>query len=252
MIEEIKKHRYFCIIKIKSEDYHIENEIVVKYKLAVGKQVDNDLWKRIVSESKFFYYDRMAKNKLKKLLTVKELEIYLLTLNASKQEIDDLIAKYLKYGYLNDENYAKSYIELRKKREGKTVIKDQLLKKGIIQEVIGKALSLYNEEEIVNQIIEKEISKDIKISKIAFKNKIISSLLRKGFNRDIVYNCIEENTKNLSVNEQELIKKEYQKLFIKYQKKKQGYELKTLIKTKLYKQGYKLDVINEVIDNESV
>ena len=52
----------------------------------------------------------------------------------------------------------------------------------------------------------------------------------------------------ISLNEEELIEKEYQKIYKKYASKYDSKKLATVIKQKLYQKGYNIEDINNVVN----
>lgn len=108
--------------------------------------------------------------------------------------IKDVIEEYLRYGYLDDERYAFNYVKNNMSRKSVKKIRNELSMKGISKEVINKAFMKSEIEyeaidDVQFKIIEKEFYKkkyDFKEDDRMILNKIIASLLRKGFELDDV------------------------------------------------------------------
>lgn len=103
--------------------------------------------------------------------------------------IDDVIEKLRNYGYIDDDRYALNYIQYYIKSKSRKRIAYDLNKKGVKKEVIDMAFEKYIEkhdeiEEMQKKIIVKEFQKrkfDFSVKDISVLNKIIQSLMRKGF-----------------------------------------------------------------------
>ena len=106
--------------------------------------------------------------------------------------IERVIAFLKKYDYLNDKRYAVRYRDSYSKTKSCKRISIDLLKKGISKDIIADVLLEYGEDDEKKQIMHllekkhyKEVCEDIKQ-----KNKVISFLLRKGYQYDDIFECI--------------------------------------------------------------
>lgn len=99
---------------------------------------------------------------------------------ASKDFTDQVFNKLFDKGYVNDETFAKNWIEMKSDRSGisRRQLVGQLAKKGVDQELISKIMqeSDHNEIEELKRIIAK------KRPKYSDDKKMIAYLLRLGFN----------------------------------------------------------------------
>src|SRR5690554_1755454 len=101
MINEIKKGRITHTVIRNNLSYEIEPFILIKYQINTGKEFSDIEWNSIIKDNEFHYFDRIAQNKLKKLLTKQETINFLEEKLASKTIINELVLKYEKYGYIN-------------------------------------------------------------------------------------------------------------------------------------------------------
>lgn len=98
--------------------------------------------------------------------------------------IERVIAFLNKYNFINDEEYAKKYVEYAKKTKSIKLILSELAKKGISKEILSDIKwETDNREGETNQIIELLYKKKYKENYMDTKekNKIISYLLRRGY-----------------------------------------------------------------------
>jgi regulatory protein len=100
-------------------------------------------------------------------------------------------------GFINDEVFAKSWIESRIKRPlGLQRVRQELRLKGIDKETIDSQISQikknYPEEEIVSQIAKVRLSKLKNIDARVAKRRVYAYLLRRGFSREVVTEVINQ------------------------------------------------------------
>lgn len=103
------------------------------------------------------------------------------------QFTDQIIDRLVEKGYLNDERFAKYYVENRfvKKGISKKRLSLELVKKGIAKEVIDQVLDARNDEEEIKKIIAKK-------SKRYDADKMINYLVRQGFPFETVRNLVSD------------------------------------------------------------
>ena len=151
------------------------------------------------------------------LSNCKERAIYIIT-NYSKTEkqlreklkkggkytddiIDETIEFLKKHNFLNDEEYAKRFIELHKNNYSIKVLKQKLYQKGIDKKIIDDIFDYdeidFDEEDIIKKMLLKkcpdyyEIEKDMEPKD---RQKILAYLLRKGFSYDKVADIMKCNS----------------------------------------------------------
>lgn len=112
-----------------------------------------------------------------------------------EEVIDKAIAYVKKHAYIDDERYARNFIEIKKSKYSMKEIRMKLQQRGIAKAIIDNILEEYDFDE-VSQIItllkKKEFVK--KKSDAKERNKIIQSILRKGY----AYSSIREAMEELS------------------------------------------------------
>lgn len=105
--------------------------------------------------------------------------------------IERVIAFLFKYGYIDDIQYAKKYMEYSINSKSKRRISDDLLRKGIKREIINTVLvsnESYEKEQIIKILDKKkynEVSNNFKE-----KNRVIAYLLRHGYEYDLILESI--------------------------------------------------------------
>ena len=173
-------------------EYHfmLYKKEVEQLNMEVGDELTSELYDKIMSEIVV-----RAKMKAINLLKFMDRTEYVLR-NKLKdagyiEGIIDIAIDYVKgYGYINDERYAASYIESRKRSKSKRMIANELQRKGISKDMIDNIFELVYEvdeegEDAEDIAIKKELSKKIKNKRDLrpeLKKKIYASLFRKGYN----------------------------------------------------------------------
>lgn len=117
-------------------------------------------------------------------------------LSLTDTDIENILIKLQEYNFLNDEDFAKFWIEQRSKYKGKPirVIEYELKQKGISQDLINSSLFEKDKKET-----DLENAKKLATKKMDFyrslpldkrREKVVNYLLRKGFSYDVVKKAI--------------------------------------------------------------
>lgn len=235
-------------IYFDNESLIVYEDVILKYNLLYKKDIDNDLLIEINKENyKSSIYDVSIKYISVRMRSKKELEEYLKKKKYDQKDIEETIKKLQSQDLLNDEKFAKSYIndKLYLTNYGLTKIKNDLLKLGV-EEYIIDAIVNNIDLQVINDKLSKIIDKELKInSKLPtnkLNNKIINRCINLGYNYEDILNIL--NDKNIEGNSN--IEYDYKKIYEKYKNKYDEYKLNAVIKSKLYQKGYTIDEINNI------
>lgn len=235
-------------IYFDNESLIVYEDVILKYNLLYKKDIDNDLLIEINKENyKSSIYDVSIKYISVRMRSKKELEEYLKKKKYDQKDIEETIKRLQSQDLLNDEKFAKSYIndKLYLTNYGLTKIKNDLLKLGV-EEYIIDAIVNNIDLQVINDKLSKIIDKELKInSKLPtnkLNNKIINRCINLGYNYEDILNIL--NDKNIEGNSN--IEYDYKKIYEKYKNKYDEYKLNAVIKSKLYKKGYTIDEINNI------
>ena len=123
---------YFCALNL---------ETVVKHNLKEDMFIDeNKLEEYQLESEKNFAFEKVLKLINTRYKTRKEIWAYLEEKGYLPNVIYYCINKLTEYNYINDEFYAESFISHKIKKDGKLKIKQQLLQKGIKEDLIERIL----------------------------------------------------------------------------------------------------------------
>lgn len=235
-------------IYFDNESLIVYEDVIFKYNLLYKKDIDNDLLIEINKENyKSSIYDVSIKYISVRMRSKKELEEYLKKKKYDQKDIEETIKRLQSQDLLNDEKFAKSYIndKLYLTNYGLTKIKNDLLKLGV-EEYIIDAIVNNIDLQVINDKLSKIIDKELKInSKLPtnkLNNKIINRCINLGYNYEDILNIL--NDKNIEGNSN--IEYDYKKIYEKYKNKYDEYKLNAVIKSKLYQKGYTIDEINNI------
>lgn len=248
-IEKIKKSgKKYKIILDNEEVITTYDDVIINKGLLYHKEVTAEALNEINKETSYYdIYYKCVNYITKKLRSEKEINEYIESFNVSDSDKKNTIKKLKEIGLINDLNYIKAFISdrINLSLDGPAKIKKALLEHNISYEIIEDELNKIDKE-IINSKIKKIISKKIKNSKYTgyiLKQKIINDLINLGYDKsDIV-----ELYDSISFNNENLLKKEYDKLYKKLSIKYSDKELYNKIKNKLYQKGFSIDEINGII-----
>lgn len=188
-IKDYKKGRYeiflndeFAFVLYKSELK--SNNISIGASLddeAISFINDNVLKKRCIK--------RAMNLLIKGDLTEMKLRSKLADSKYSADIIDEAI-KYVKsYHYIDDRRYAMNYIAYKSSIDSKNTIRRKLIEKGVAKDIIDSCIEEYyvddelnrdTERKLIEQLVRKKF-KDNSLPDNNMKQKLIASLMRKGF-----------------------------------------------------------------------
>ena len=110
--------------------------------------------------------------------------------------IERVLARLDEKGYINDESFAKAWINSRQlhKKSSKRKLEQELRAKGIDSEIIATELQKGSVTEIEN--LREIIAKKRRLTKYQDDTKITQYLLRQGFNYDDIRNELAANSQD--------------------------------------------------------
>ena len=228
-IKKIKNlNNSFYEIFLEGEKYKIHEELVLKHKLFLDKDISQEELEQIEKDNKFYIVlDDIYKYLSKYPKTEYEIKKYIST---KTKEVDKV---YEQINHLiDDKTYAKNYCleKISFSNDGPEKIKQALKYKHIDSNFIEEALEEFNEKRQIEKI-KKIIDYRIKINKkslIVFKKDTLAYLYNLGYKINIINKVLN----HISFDDSELKAKELEKL-------KEKYDDSYLIKRKLYEKGFR-------------
>lgn len=156
-----------------------------RYRIAVGQEMDGEVYRKVRTE----IAGKRAKLRAMHLLndmgrTELQLRQKLERDGYPEDMIEEAVSYVKSFGYVNDENYARVFIEGRKNKKSRKELSAALVQKGIEKEIVEKVFEeCYEEDDTRNAIEEILKKKRYDPDKADWKEtrRIIGCLARKGF-----------------------------------------------------------------------
>lgn len=241
-IEKIKKmsNGKYQLILDNKEVITTYDEIIINNMLFNGKELNNALLSEISLKNNYYdLYNKIIKMISTKWRSIYEIKEFLKKNNFEDSDsiINDLKAK----GLLNDLRYAKSYAsdQINLTKVGPYKIKSNLEKLKIDKEIIEEVMATLNDdlihENLVNIVLKKNRLNN-HYSLFQLKTKLKLELTNMGYETNDINDVL---NKYLTVDDN-IAKKEYEKLKKKYEKKYQGKELEFKLKQAMYQKGFSI------------
>ena len=219
-------------------------EVILEYSLLLNKVIDDKILidiDRANQEYDVYYVALKALNS--RIRSIADLRQLLRRKEYPFEMVEKALDKLIRQGYLNDRSYTKSFInnQIITTNNGPYKIKKMLLDKGVEENIIDDEMISFTDSlqcSKIDKIIMRGIKSNTSRGGVILKNKIYNDLRQLGYDISLINEVI---NKYEFGNDKNLAKKEYDKLYRKYSKKYEGYELEKIIKEKLYQKGLKYE-----------
>lgn len=179
---------FFCALTLES---------AVKHHLKSGIQVDTDKLNEIISQSQTQEaFQKATDYVLKNLKTKRQVKDYLVKKGYSEEVAWQCVDKLKEYGYIDDVEFAKRYIEISSQKQGRRLTEFKLMQKGIKKEDIFLAYEQldFDDSEDAKLVAQKYL-KNKQITKETLA-KAYRYLVGKGFNYDQITLALSEFEEN--------------------------------------------------------
>lgn len=248
-IINIKKQNNKYKIKLEGNiTIETYDDVIIKNNILYKKEIDENLKEKIEEENKFYNtYNEIVKLINKKLRSEKEIKEIMKKKEIKNQE--ELINKLKSSNLINDELYAKAYIHDRISfsNDGINKIKKELVNQEIDEDIIENELNKIDrkdQKEKLEKLINKKLNTNTKYSNKIMKQKITNYFINLGYDKEEINEILNRE----QIDNNEIIKREYNKLINKYKAKYEEEKLKYIIKQKLYQKGFNIEEINNLIN----
>ncbi len=211
LIESQKKnHHRFNVYLDGKYAFGADEDTVVNFRLIKDKEIDPQTLEKILFEVEVGkLMERMYALFARRQRTEKEVRDYLRNKNYelrikgkeqySELVIDSLIQTLKRKGMLNDQTFARSWVDARtkSKQKGKIALKQELFQKGIKREIIDQTLEEadIDEMKLAQQALEKKLKLWKNLEPQDFRKKATEYLMRRGFSYELVREIIDKHLK---------------------------------------------------------
>lgn len=248
-ISKLKNNKYKIIL---DDDAIITyDDVIIKNNLLYKKTITKELYNEIVRDTKYYdIYNKCVKSIMKRRKSEKEIKEYLDKFDISIEYKDKIINKLKTINLINDKEFTRAYIndKIYLSKSGINKIKNDLfnldIDKNIIEEEMSNIdMSIFNDR--LEKIIIKKINNNHKYSNYQLKNKILIEMVNLGYKKEDIVSIIDNNLKA----DDDIIEKEFNKIYSKLSKKYTGSNLALKVKQKMLLKGFNTEKINELIEN---
>ena len=232
----------------------VYTDLILEYNLLIRKNLDTNTLKEIKSANlKLDCYYKTLKY-LKNTKCTSNIKNYLK--DYPSNIVDYTVQRLTKEGYLNDNNYIKSYIntKINLSNDGYYKIYYYLKNKDLDETIIKNYLNDIEDNiwlDKINKIVNTKLKSNTKYSNNLLISKIKTYLKMLGY-QDYLINIALNNINLDTSKEDEKLEKDYLKLFNKYKNKYEKNKLNYILIGKLYKKGYDLDKVKRVVETSNL
>lgn len=252
------KERYnvFLIENNKEEfAFSVDETILIEYHLHKGLELDKATVNELMEKDTMQKAYNMVIHYLSyRMRTEKEIEDYLEKKEVSEIHIPPIMKKLTEKKFINDEEFANSFVRTRisTSEKGPGVIQKELLDKGVPKNIIEEAIHQYTYKEQYHKalkLLEKKSTQQTKHSHRERIQRLQNHLLQKGFTQEVVKDVVASHSleKDGEAEWQALVHhgtKQLRKLQGKYE----GFQLKNKVKESLYRKGFPFPLIQTFIE----
>lgn len=241
IISNIKKTKYGYNVYFDEEVVHIELSVFLDHKLKKNQTITLKQFKDIINENETAYIKRKAVVYVSKERSVYEFIIYLKGLNAKRELIFELTESYKEKGYLDDKEFANSYVRRYENKYGKNKLRLLLKNKGISEEIIEDTLKNHIDKNLEFKV--KTLALRVKKDNYKkTKETIIRRLVSLGYEINEINNLVDKYLKD-DFDEIITIKPHYEAL------KRKNKDTCFIIDSLLQK-GFSYEVVKKIIEED--
>ena len=239
-------------VYLEDEFITVYDDVILNNELLLKKSITPKELEKIIKENSYYdAYFKSLKYITKKLRSKKEIRKYL-EKDFDNDIVNKTIERLTSEKYINDSMYTVSYVHdaVNLTNKGYYKIQRELIDLGINESVINDNLNAITDDvwyEKLNNIVNKKIKVN-KDSINKFKNKLSYELFNLGHDKEMI-NEVLDNVKN--INEDDILEKNYNKLYKKLCNKYQDKDLDLQITNKLLNQGFNYDNIKKYLASKS-
>lgn len=238
-----KGKKYLVYITEDETPVEFTEDGLVQFRIVKDAEFDLETWKQIQNGKKAtLLFDQTLHFLDYKPRTTFEIKEYLRKKEADEDTIHEIIERLLSIQYLDDDRYAKQYIEEGiRNRKGPTILSFQLEQLGIDMTISAPYLNLYSSSlqyENAKVIATKYQQLNAKYPMKKQRELIYQKLIRSGYSYEVINQVL--NTLDYGTDSVEELKKQYEKLSTKTKDKNK-------IITALMSKGYQYEDIKKII-----
>ncbi len=187
---------HFLLQLSNGEEIIVHEDILVRYRLLTGKEIDSNLLLELGIEGEIHKGHTQALNYISyRPRAILEVRQYLIRKQITEERTNNIIDRLLDQGYLNDREFAQKWVANRQllKPKGKYVLQSELKEKGIASDIIREVLSTIDQASQKEQALEiarKKLRQWSGKDWLEVRPKVMRFLSYKGYEMDIIHKVI--------------------------------------------------------------
>lgn len=245
IISDIKKTKHGYHVYIDQEIIHLEMSVFLDHKLKKNQTITLKQFRNIIKDNDVAYVKRKAVIYVARQRSVRDFKVYLRSLNAPKELVEELTTSYKEKGYLNDQTFAQDLVHRYEHKYGKTRLKALLIDKGIHESIIEDTLKNHIDKNLEFQV--KSLCLTVKKENLRkTKETIQRRLVNLGYDIEEITTYIDKYLKD-NFDELSTIKPHYERLNRKFNHYEQPKKTQA-IKQALYRRGFSYETINKILE----
>ncbi len=192
---QVKRPERISIFVDGAYSFSLSQTQLLDEKLRVGLEIDKERLADLQRVSDFGKaYERVLNYIMIRPRSIREVQDYCRRKQIDMTDCQRIIDKLAKFGYINDKQFAKAWVESRRltKAMSERALKMELKRKGITDAIISEVLTpeSYSNDDALRKLIEKKQ----KLSRYrADPQKLMQYLARQGFGYDDIKTAMAEN-----------------------------------------------------------
>lgn len=168
-----------------------------------GLKIDQEISEEDIKRLRYKDIKEKLYNKVLRFLSYrprseKEIRDYSKKKSQETKIIEEIIKKLKKQGLVDDRAFATWWVEQRSRfrPKGRYLIRSELFKKGVKEEIISSSLFSEKEEiDLAKKAARKKIKSYKNLEPLEMRDKMVAFLARRGFNWKIIKKAIDETAK---------------------------------------------------------
>ncbi|MFP7299722.1 recombination regulator RecX [Neobacillus niacini] len=240
----------------KGEEYafSVDSDVLIRFHLRKGLEIDDLSIIEIQYQDDIRKAYNLAVNYLaRRMRSEKEIRDYLVKKEVEEPAINEVLHKLAAQRYINDEEYAFSYVrtQINTTDKGPDLVRMELKERGISESIIKQSLAQYSNDEQIEKAIkitEKLFKKSTRESGRIVKQKAEQLLVRRGYPYDIIQLALNEaDTDKEQDEELDAIRYQGEKVHRKYSKYS-GLDYSLKMKQALFRKGFSMELIEKYLE----
>jgi regulatory protein len=173
----------------------VDQKLIIKFGLRIGLSIDEDILRRIIQEDEILKAKSYAFDLLVRRSYTRKEMYDKLAQRYAENAVSTTMETLERLGYIKDEEYAKNWVESRKrhKPKGKKALRMELMRKGVDKGTIARVLSEIDDSEefeMAMKVAEKQMQRYQNLDSNVARRRLYGFLARRGFDYETINDVI--------------------------------------------------------------